>query len=235
MAATLTKTLALFVLLWATGSCEVRDLSGKQFTFPNDPQGVNQPHVALHVQTKSISIMTVCLRFFSQLNRMQGLFSLATVDHQNALMLNKDNAGSYKVHTGSESYVYLKLPTNQLDWNSVCWTWDSGTGLTQLWLNGLRTSQKLVGKNYPVKGELSIIIGQEQDEFKGGFKTDDSFEGDICDLHMWDHIVSACDIRSYMNQGSFSPGNLLNWNNLNHTVSGNVFIQDADFEEPVCQ
>lgn len=82
---------------------------------------------------------------------------------------------------------------------------------------------------------MSNIISQEQDEFKGGFKTIDSFEGDITDLHMWDHVVSACDIRSFMNQGSFSPGNLLNWNNLSFEVSGNVFIQDADFEEPVCQ
>ncbi|XP_018542317.1 C-reactive protein [Lates calcarifer] len=229
-----TKMLLFFVLLWTTGCSEVRDLSGKQFTFPNDPRGVNQPHVVLHAKTNSISTMTVCLRFFSQMNRMQGLFSLATVDHENALMLNKDGDGSYKAHTGSDTYIYKKLPTNLLDWNSVCWTWDSQTGLTQLWLNGLHTSQKLLGKSV-VRGELSITIGQEQDEFKGGFKTDDSFEGDITDLHMWDHVVTACDIRSYMNQGSFSPGNLLNWNNLNHTVSGNVFIQDADFVEPVCQ
>ncbi|XP_044024178.1 mucosal pentraxin-like [Siniperca chuatsi] len=223
------------VLLWTAGHCEVRDLSGKQFSFPNDPKGVNMPHVVLHAKTTSISTMTVCLRFFSQLNRMQGLFSLATRVHENALMLNKDAQGSYKVHVGSDSYVYLKLPTNQLDWNSVCWTWDSPTGLTQLWLNGLRTSQKLVGINQVITGNVSIIIGQEQDEFQGGFKTDDSFEGDITDLHMWDHVVSACDIRSYMNQDSFDPGNLLNWNNLNYTVSGKVFIQDADFKEPYCQ
>lgn len=211
------------------------DLSGKQFTFPSDPKGINQPRVALRANTRLITVMTVCLRFFSQLNRMQGLFSLATRDHSNALMLNKDAEGSYKVHAGDDTYIFTKLPTNRMDWNSVCWTWDSRTGLTQLWLNGLRTSQKLVGQNYLVNGDLSIIVGQEQDAYGGGFDRNDSFEGDITDLHMWDRVVSACDLRSYMNQGSFSPGNLLNWNNLNFDVSGNVSIQDADFEEPVCQ
>ncbi|XP_069028739.1 serum amyloid P-component-like [Embiotoca jacksoni] len=229
------KSMLFFVVLWTVGGCEVGDLSGKQFSFPSDPRGVNQPHVVLHTKVASISTMTVCLRFFSQLNRMQGLFSLATRNHENALMLNKDGDGSYKVHVASESYVYEKLPTKKFDWNSVCWTWDSGTGLTQLWLNGLRTSQKLVGLNYVVRRDLNIVVGQEQDEFGGGFKTSDSFEGDITDLHMWDHVVSSCDIRSYMNQGSFTPGNLLSWSQLNYEVVGNVFIKDADFEEPICQ
>ncbi|XP_030577221.1 C-reactive protein-like [Archocentrus centrarchus] len=231
------RSMLLFVLLWTIGGCEVRDLSGKQFTFPSDPRGVNQPHVVLRANTRSVSVsvMTVCLRFFSQRNRMQGLFSLATRDHSNVLMLNKDAEGSYKVHAGDDTYTFIKLPTNRMDWNSVCWTWDSQTGLTQLWLNGLRTSQKLVGRNYPVHGDLSIIIGQEQGAHGSGFDKNDSFEGDITALHMWDHVVSACDLRSYMNQDSFSPGNLLSWNNLSFEVSGNIFIQDADFEEPVCQ
>ncbi|XP_042245730.1 C-reactive protein-like [Thunnus maccoyii] len=229
-----TRMLLFSVLLWTAGHCKVKDLSGKQFTFPSDPSGVNEPHVILHVNTVSIPTMTVCLRFFSQLKRTQGLFSLATRDHSNALLLMKDGQGSYKVHSGSDSYFFLNLPTHELDWNSICWTWDSGTGLTQVWLNGLRTSQKLMGLNYVVSGNLSIIIGQEQDEFRGGYNLNDSFEGDITDLHMWDHIVSACDIRSYMNQGSFDPGNLLDWNNLSYRVSGNVFIQDSDFQEPIC-
>lgn len=210
------------------------DLSGKQFTFPNDPRGVSRPHVVLHAKTSSISTMTVCLHFFSQLSRTQGLFSLPTRSHDNSLMLSKESDGSLKVQTGSDSYNSVKLPFNLLDWNSVCWSWDSQTGLTKLWLNGLRTSHRLLGKKHMVRGEISIIIGQEQDQFKGGFNTNDSFEGDISDLHMWDHIVSACDIRSYLNQGSFSPGNLLSWNSLNYTVSGNVFIQNADFKEQVC-
>ncbi|XP_062292820.1 C-reactive protein-like [Scomber scombrus] len=226
-----TRTL-LFSLLWAAALCE--DLSGKQFTFPDDPKSLNVPHVTLHIDTDSIPTMTVCLRFFSQLQRTQGLFSLATRDHPNAVMLMKSSQGKYKVHLGSNTYEFEDLPTHLLDWNSVCWTWDSGTGLNQLWLNGLRTSQKLVGLNYDVSGDMNAIIGQEQDAFQGGYNQNDSFEGDVTDLHMWSHIVSACDIRSYMNQGSFNPGNLLNWNDLSYKISGNVYIQESDFKEPAC-
>ena len=96
------------------------DLTGKQFTFPNEPHGINQPHVVLHAKTNSISTMTVCLRFFSQLDWVQGPLALATRDHENALMLIKDEVESYKVHIGSDSYVYKELPTKWLDWNSVC-------------------------------------------------------------------------------------------------------------------
>ncbi|XP_071397557.1 C-reactive protein-like, partial [Centroberyx affinis] len=228
-----TKTLLLSVLLWTAGHAEVRDLTGKQFTFPNDPAAASKPHVLLQTDSTLISAMTNCLRFYSQLTRMQVLLSLATRESDNSLALTK-NSESYGAHAGRGAYSFHGFPGNILGWNSVCWTWDSRTRLTQLWLNGRRSNLKLLGSELPVSGEMSVTVGQEQDTFGGGFDPEQSFEGDLTDLHLWDHVISPCEIRSYMNRGFFRPGNVLNWRNLTYQISGNVFILDADVDNPDC-
>ncbi|XP_078145914.1 C-reactive protein-like [Centroberyx gerrardi] len=229
-----TKTLLLSVLLWTAGHAEVRDLTGKQFTFPNDPAAASKPHVVLQADTAEISAMTNCLRFYSHLTRMQVLLSLATRDFANSLALTKNSEASYGAHAGRGEFSFHGFPGNTLGWNSVCWTWDSRTRLTQLWLNGKRSNLKLLGSELPVSGDMSIMVGQEQDAFGGGFDPQQSFEGDLTDLHLWDHVISPCEIRSYMNRGFFRPGNILNWRNLTYQISTDVFILDADVDKPAC-
>ncbi|KAK0142511.1 Serum amyloid P-component [Merluccius polli] len=105
------------------------DLSEKVFTFLSTS---NTPSVKLSSQERDLNLtaMTVCLRYHSVLTRSQSLFSLATPSHDNDLLLYKPATGAYRLHVGGTALDIDYLEENNNDWNSVCWTWDSGFGQT---------------------------------------------------------------------------------------------------------
>ncbi|KAM4616557.1 C-reactive protein-like [Polymixia lowei] len=225
------KKLVLLIIFCASCHALVQDLTRKQFTFPNSAV---QPHVILHADINTISAMTMCQRFFSELVRVQVIFSLATHSNSNTLLLTRNAVGVFKAHIGAREYTFSRFPEQQNEWNSLCWTWDSKTGLTQLWLNGKRSSQKLILSEALVTGTPSTMLGQEQDTYGGGFDRQQSFEGDVTDVHFWDYVTSPCEIRSYMKGMSFVPGNVLSWKALQYDIVGTVFVQNSDFDQ-VCK
>lgn len=69
-------------------------------------------------------------------------------------------------------------------------------------------------------------ISQFPDSQGGGFLTYVSFIGMISDVHMWDSVLSPCEIQNYSNELSFTPGNVLNWNALDFQITGRVLLED---------
>uniref|UniRef100_A0A3P9IFA8 Pentraxin family member n=1 Tax=Oryzias latipes TaxID=8090 RepID=A0A3P9IFA8_ORYLA len=106
-------------------------------------------------------------------------------------------------------------------WYSNCSTWDSATGLVQIWFDGKPSFRK-----YIISGAITqtaiLLLGQEQDSHGGGFNINQSFVGMMSDVHMWNYTLSPCEIQNYMNKGSFTPGNVLNWKALNFQINGRV-------------
>ncbi len=48
----------------------------------------------------------------------------------------------------------------------------------------------------------------------------------MCDVHMWDYILSPCEIQHYVDDLNFTPGNVLNWRALEFQTSGRVLIEN---------
>lgn len=59
-----------------------------------------------------------------------------------------------------------------------------------------------------------MLLFQEQDTFGRLFTRQQSFIGLLTDVHMWDNMLSPCEIQRYTNQTNFTPGNVLNWGAL---------------------
>ncbi|KAG7462832.1 hypothetical protein MATL_G00188940 [Megalops atlanticus] len=214
----------LFCLLLFTVCCaDPQDLTDKVFTFPLES---NTAHVKLiGVREQNFKTMTVCLRFFSDLSRAQSVFSFATPSCYNGFGLYTPSTGQYGVDTGNNAVFFWGLPGKLSDWNSLCGTWDTGTGLAQLWVNGQPSSRKAPVSWVSPVGTPSITLGQEQDSYGGGFDAQQSFVGHLTDVHMWDHVLSPCEIQLYMSQLSFTPGNVLNWQALEFTTHGRVAVE----------
>uniref|UniRef100_A0A668A4V2 Pentraxin family member n=1 Tax=Myripristis murdjan TaxID=586833 RepID=A0A668A4V2_9TELE len=199
-------------------------LSGKMFTFP---QQTSTAHVRLSTTRVDFRAVTVCLRSFTDLSRAYGLFSLATPSAANDFLL-------FKTATANQIYVYARNADALFDgqeytlnaWLSVCATWDSASGLGQVWLNGKPSSRKFTKSGSNIKGRTIITLGQEQDSYGGGFDAKQSFVGMISDVHMWDYVLSPCEISRYTDNINFTPGNVLNWRALDFQITGRVLLEE---------
>nr|AKK32394.1 serum amyloid P component 1 [Dicentrarchus labrax] len=211
----------LLLVMLTTCAAIPQDLSGKMFTFPEETGTAN---VRLKTSTQDFKAVTVCFRSITDLRRDHNLFSLATPSAQNAFLIFKTASSvidflvsNKKVEFGAEDY---KLNM----WHSFCSTWDSKTGLVQLWFDGKSSIRKFTGGSNITTP--SVILGQEQDSFGGGFDVKQSFVGMMSDVHMWDYTLSSCEIERYMDDLNFTPGNALNWRALDFQITERVLIED---------
>ncbi|KAJ0061268.1 hypothetical protein NL108_014375, partial [Boleophthalmus pectinirostris] len=196
------------------------DLSGKVFIFPEETETA---HVRLTVGQSSFSTITVCHRTFTDLTRSHAFFSLATPSNQNEFLTfwNGDQKKIMPHHNSPVSYTVDYTPNV---WHSMCTTWDSSTGLVQLWFNGRLLSKKYISDSW-INGLPIVILGQEQDSYGGGFDIRQSFTGMISDVHMWDYELSSCEIQSYVNDQNYTPGNIINWRALDFQITGRVLVE----------
>ncbi|KAL2086613.1 hypothetical protein ACEWY4_017672 [Coilia grayii] len=190
-----------------------KNLSGKAFTFG----GVTNSYVKLHptiTLNGDINSASVCLRYFSDIldiDRVQSFFSLATRTHINGFLLSKKGNNNHYHIVGDSLAQFWGLPAKLNSWNSVCATWDSITGLSQLWINGKPGSRKFIFKGGTLAGTPIVILGLDQDAYGGGFNQNDAFIGQLTDVHMWDRVIAPCEINNFSENKKFQGGNLINW------------------------
>lgn len=201
------------------------DLSGKMFTFPEES---DTAHVVLSPdQSKSLTAVTMCLRFFSDLARAQSLFSFATPESSNAFLLYKQANGVYEVDQNDKFVLFRALGENPNQWNSVCVTWNSENGIAQVWVNGKYSARKGINKGKEISGAPSIVLGQEQDTYGGKFDKAQSFVGMVTDIHMWDSVLPSSEILLYMSRiPQKIGGNVINWESLDFTLKEYVILED---------
>ncbi|XP_032413915.1 serum amyloid P-component-like [Xiphophorus hellerii] len=220
----------LFLLLVTSCAAIPQNLSEKMFTFP---QETNTAHVRLTTSRQNLQAVTVCFRFFTDLKRNHALFSLALPSFDNAfLFYNLASLDSFQMYVRNTATTFEGLDFKLNKWQSVCATWDSTSGLVQLWVDGKPSSRKFTSSGSSISGPIIIALGQDQDSHGGGFDAKQSFVGMMSDLHMWDYKLSPCEIRKYMNDRGYAKGNVLNWNSLDFQIIGRVLIEN---KQNTCQ
>ncbi|KAL2083323.1 hypothetical protein ACEWY4_021096 [Coilia grayii] len=219
------KVLTLLLIQIITSLAEKQDLSGKMFTFPEESDTAHV--ILLPDQSKSLTAVTVCLRFFSDLARAQSLFSFATPESPNGFLLYKQANGVYEVDQHDKFVLFRALGETPNHWNSVCASWNSQNGIAQVWVNGKYSTRKGISKGRDISGAPSIILGQEQDSYGGKFDKAQSFVGMLTDIHMWDSVLPQSEIALYMNRiPQKTGGNVINWKALDFTMKGYVIVED---------
>ncbi|XP_014939271.2 C-reactive protein [Acinonyx jubatus] len=215
-------SLCFLVVIGLPGAFLQSDMQKKAFVFPIES---DKSFVTLFAQVqKPLKAFTVCLRVYTALTRPYSLFSYATRAQSNEILLFKYRSGVYSVSVGG-SDAYFKTPEKSYAPVHFCISWESSSGIVELWVDGrpmVRTSLK---KGYTVGAGASIILGQEQDSFAGNFDTNQSLVGDIGEVNMWDFVLSPVEINSVYNGKAFSA-NVLNWQELKYEAQGEVFVKN---------
>ncbi|XP_061591046.1 C-reactive protein-like [Cololabis saira] len=202
----------------------LEDLSGKMFTFPEE---TNSAHVKLITTKQNFGAVTVCHRSITDLKRDHSLFSLATPSAANDFLVYwEETTQEIKAHSRDIGVGLRGFDYDPNTWHSMCTTWDSTSGVVQVWFDGEPSVRRFLSSGSKISGQPSIILGQEQDSHGGAFETTQSFVGMMSDVHMWDYILSPCEIQNYMNSQGFTPGNVLNWRALNYKIGGNVLTEN---------
>ncbi|KAM4013472.1 C-reactive protein-like isoform 2-T2 [Anomaloglossus baeobatrachus] len=215
-------TLTVLLLVALMGSQAAQDLGSQVFLFPRETWN---SYVVLKPELKApLQKFSVCLRSYTELSRSYSLFSLALSGS------NQDNAFLIFPQPPDFSYVFInqeehkiKTDVDVLDWKHTCVTWDSETGVIQLWINGKLFPRRVSHKGFSYKTEMRIILGQDQDSFGGDFDSNQSFMGEMSDVHMWDYVLTPDNIQKVV--ADDYPGNVINWKALNFEIHGNVLIQ----------
>uniref|UniRef100_A0A8C3YM03 Pentraxin family member n=1 Tax=Catagonus wagneri TaxID=51154 RepID=A0A8C3YM03_9CETA len=203
-----------------SGVCQPLNMGGKAFVFPKESEN---SFVILTAQpTKPLKAFTVCLRVYTDLTRDYSLFSYATKTQDNEILLFMGKTGMYSVSVGGAD-VFFKPPESSAP-THYCATWESSSGIVELWVDGKPMVRKSLKRGHSLGAEASIILGQEQDAYTGGFDKNQSLVGDIGDVNMWDHVLSLEEISTVYAGGTFSP-NVLNWRALRYQMSGEVFVK----------
>ncbi|CAJ1062148.1 C-reactive protein-like [Xyrichtys novacula] len=217
--------MALLLLLVMLTVCAAlpQDMSGKMFTFPEES---DTDYVRLTTSRQSLSTLTVCLRTFTDLNRDHTPFSLATPGVFNDFVIYRyAESNEFSMNVRDKAVRFRELDYKPNTWHSLCSTWDSVSGVLQVWLDGKPSSRKYISSGSNITGPMIIVLGQEQDSYGGGFDAKQSFVGMMSDVHMWDYTLSPCQIQRYTNRESFPSGNVLDWKASFQTF-GRVLIED---------
>ncbi|KAJ8371762.1 hypothetical protein AAFF_G00302320 [Aldrovandia affinis] len=221
------EKLALALVLLITRSQALSEAStglrGKAFIFPMG----STAFVKLRPPgNKNLTAVTVCLRYFSDLSRDMDMFALITQSH-NGFQMYAARSKYHFIWVGDDYVWFYDMPHKQNEWNSFCGTWDSGTGLTQAWVNGRHSTREYLFAGGSLESSYSIILAQKYDAqgFDLRFDAAQSFVGELTDVHMWDSVLSPCEIQSYMKGMNFRKGNVINWQDLEYIPYGNVVVE----------
>ncbi|XP_060116495.1 mucosal pentraxin-like [Heteronotia binoei] len=220
------KILLSLLLLTSSllGTLALEDLERKAFVFP---EASNTARVVVKDKIQHpLTSVTLCLRFYTDLTRGYSLFSYATKGHSNEFLLFALNSNQYKLHFGGYERIFNvpeALNTNPVG-KHICVSWESATGLVEVWINGQPLVRKSLAKGHTIQPEGLIVLGQDQDSFGGGFDISQSLVGEITDVYMWDHVLSPDEVvlASYNHA---LPDYLINWRSLNYTITGYAVVK----------
>ncbi|XP_018781442.1 serum amyloid P-component-like isoform X2 [Serinus canaria] len=213
--------LCLLILTALLGPTALQDLSSSVFVFPRESQNA---HVQVTTKLeKPLNNFTVCLKSYTDLTRPYSLFSYATRKQSNEILLFKPKPGQYDLNVGNQVLSFT-VPEILGGAQHVCVSWESSTGIVSFWFNGNPWPRKGLQKGYTVGVPASILLGQDQDSFGGGFDAKQSFVGEISSVYMWDTGISSGEVVSAMYDTPVQTP-IFGWKNFPYKIVGEVYLK----------
>ncbi|XP_004688136.1 PREDICTED: C-reactive protein [Condylura cristata] len=197
------------------------DMYKKAFVLPRESD--NSFVILMAELKKPLTAFTVCLYTYTDVARDYSIFSYATKKQPNEILVYWSKTRGYVFAVGGDEVLFpsLQVPTDPVH---ICATWESASGIAELWVDGKPRVRRSLNKGFSVGTDASIVLGQEQDSFGGSFDKGQSLVGDIGDVNMWDSVLSPEEISTIYAGGNFSP-NVLNWRALKYKAHGEVFTR----------
>ncbi|XP_062372796.1 serum amyloid P-component-like [Sardina pilchardus] len=200
---------------WTSSPSTGQDLTGRMFSIMSGSV-ITFRGFPRYQDTRAF---TVCLRIISELQPSTALFTM-TMSNSPTLTVRTSPYGQDQmtVEVGQASKILntvAEVPSfgKLSPWTSLCVTWDSATGMTQLWKDGKMSVRKGMWRGQSFYGPPVMTLS--------------GFEGQVTDIHMWDKALPLASLRSYNQGWGYPAGNLLSWREASYTSQGYAVLEDA--------
>uniref|UniRef100_A0A6I8PUM6 C-reactive protein n=1 Tax=Xenopus tropicalis TaxID=8364 RepID=A0A6I8PUM6_XENTR len=231
----------LWLLLFA-GSMAQEDMNRNVFFFPR--RSADDYVVLTPVVTGPLHNLTVCLRSYTDAERY-ALLTVGTLESRiyNMFVILQ----STFIYSQTSPYQYSNIYINNmalpipekavvLDWIHRCVTWDSNTGVLQLWVNGKVSPRAVLQKGFSIDLQDGISLGHMQLRYhirqsqhrsydRNEWDSSSLFQGEISDVHMWNEVLPPETIWQVLLNNRYINGNVISWRSLNYTINGDVTVQ----------
>ena len=126
-------------------------------------------------------------------------------------------------------------------WVHFCWSFSDISGENKFYYNGMLLGIAKVNGDeieMPIKDatkmyDAAFIFGQEPDNMRGGFDSDQAFLGDLSELNLWNYTMNDMDIMAMALCKDWRKGNLVAWERSN-LVLNNVIVTDLPNSLALC-
>ncbi|XP_047212437.1 pentraxin fusion protein-like [Girardinichthys multiradiatus] len=189
------------------------------------PRGTSNSYVEMTPEKPlTLKAFTLCMRVATELNgeREIILFAYRTPDYDE-LNVWRELDGRLSFYL-SGSGVLFQVPDLGSLQNHLCFTWDSSSGAAALFMNGRKSVTKIYRKAHTIQPGGRVLIGQDPDNYLGGFDAKQSFVGEISDVNLWDSVLSDAEVQNLFHQRTTHKGNVIDWETSDLTPTGEVEV-----------
>ncbi|XP_070575057.1 uncharacterized protein [Ptychodera flava] len=168
-------------------------------------------NVAVQASVPEMTDMTMCLweKATAESPDYAALVSYSIEGEANEVLLS--NTVSLDLYIESESSRSDLFCTDG-SWHHVCVTWSSAAGTWALYDNGqLYESGSGLNPGHVIGAGGVLVLGQDQDETRGGYDAEQAFIGSITGFNMWSRVLSAQEV-SQVNGDCSVGGDVFSWN-----------------------
>ncbi|KAL8175264.1 UNVERIFIED_CONTAM: hypothetical protein K2H54_017487 [Gekko kuhli] len=170
---------------------------GAMLVFPN-ASTENFAAFGPHFHTALLEL-SLCSWVRTSARYLGTILSYATEDNDNKLVLHgRDAAPRNAVHFVIGDPAFRELPVGRLldgRWHHLCVIWSSIQGRYWFYVDRrLASMGSRFQKGYEVPAGGSLVLGQEQDTFGGGFEPSEAFVGHLAGWAMWDRALSPGEV-----------------------------------------
>ncbi|XP_062872066.1 uncharacterized protein LOC134333830 [Trichomycterus rosablanca] len=167
----------------------------------------------------NITALTVCLRGMTEQNWMinDGLSLTFQGSSYDVVTLGDYYSDQYHLQIGGDqvlfnSYSMVSVYGQRLPWKSRCFTWDSSSGMAQLWFDGKMSVRKGVGRGTVFSGQVELSLLE--------------FTGQVSDIYVWDSALDDKHLYYYLVHNYISSrGLILDWRKIEYSTRGYVVLE----------
>nr|XP_006812501.1 PREDICTED: uncharacterized protein LOC100374304 [Saccoglossus kowalevskii] len=122
------------------------------------------------------------------------------------------------------------IDVNDDDWHHLCATWSSNGGIWGIYDDGaLAASGSGLRSGSIIRGSGVLVLGQEQDSFRGGYQSSQALKGELAYFNTWSRILSEDEIGHLAAEcNGETEGDLFAWSSGEIDLDGRYETLPAD-------